>query len=105
MHVPGVRRSTARHPGRRGKQATDYEEADERQVTLLMSELWRIVKQQQAEDALRRSEAMLSSIFRAAPVGIGVVNGRSLQYVNDRFCRITGYSREELLSQERVGCI
>jgi PAS domain S-box-containing protein len=83
-----------------GNKATDYEETDERQVTLLMTELWRIVKQQQAEDALRRSEAMLSSIFRAAPVGIGVVNGRSLQYVNDRFCRITGYSREELLSQD-----
>ncbi len=83
-----------------GNKATDYDESDERQVTLLMSELWRIVKQQQAEDALRRSEAMLSSIFRAAPVGIGVANGRSLQFVNDRFCRITGYSRQELLSQD-----
>lgn len=83
-----------------GNKATDYDESDERQVTLLMSELWRIVKQQQAEDALRSSEALLSSVFRTAPVGIGVANGRSLQFVNDRFCRITGYSRRELLGQE-----
>jgi PAS domain S-box-containing protein len=83
-----------------GNKTADYDESDERQVTLLMSELWRIVKQQQAEDALRRSEAMLSSIFRAAPIGIGVANGRSLQFVNDRFCRITGYSRKELLGQD-----
>ncbi len=83
-----------------GNKITDYNESDERQVTLLMSELWRIVKQQQAEDALRSSEALLSSIFRAAPVGIGVANGRLLQFVNDRLCRITGYSRNELLGQD-----
>lgn len=83
-----------------GNKETDYGEADERQVALLMSELWWIVQRQQAEDALRRSEAMLSSVFRAVPVGIGIVQGRIFQYVNDRVCRMTGYSRAELLNRD-----
>ncbi len=51
------------------------------------------------DDALRRSEARLRSILRAAPAGIGVVINRVLAEVNDRLCDMTGFSREELLGQ------
>jgi two-component system cell cycle sensor histidine kinase/response regulator CckA len=44
-------------------------------------------------------ESKLSSIFRAAPVGIGMVINRVFQEANDTLCRMTGYSREELLGQ------
>jgi PAS domain S-box-containing protein len=56
-------------------------------------------ERKQAEEELHAHEAELQSIFRAAPVGIGVVADRVLTQVNDRFCEITGFSREEVLGQ------
>jgi PAS domain S-box-containing protein len=53
----------------------------------------------QAEKALRDREARLQSIFRAAPTTIGVVANRVFQEVNDTTCRLTGYSREELIGK------
>jgi len=45
-------------------------------------------------------EALLQSIFRSAPVGIGVVVDRVIQWTNDRMSELTGYSRAELAGQE-----
>jgi PAS domain S-box-containing protein len=46
--------------------------------------------------ARRKSENEITSIFRAVPVGIGVVADRVFLKVNDQFCSMTGYEREEL---------
>jgi PAS domain S-box-containing protein len=56
------------------------------------------LEQRAAELMLKESEKKLQSIFRAAPVGIGLVVGSAFVEVNDTFCKITGYSRKELLS-------
>ena len=56
-------------------------------------------ERRRAEQALRESEASLRSIFRAAPVGIGMVTDRVLRQVNDYICEMTGYSRNELVDQ------
>ncbi len=53
----------------------------------------------QIEASLRESEATLRSIFRAAPTGIGMVCDRVIQQANERLCKITGYTREELLGK------
>ena len=39
----------------------------------------------------------IESIYRAAPIGIGLVMDRTLLEVNDCLCRMTGYAREELV--------
>ena len=57
------------------------------------------IVRKQAEDALKKSEATLKSIFLAAPTGIGFVSDRLLLDVNQRLCQMTGYSREELMGQ------
>ena len=50
--------------------------------------------------ALARSEQLFRGAFEQAAVGV-VVTGldRSIQFVNDRFCAITGYTREELFAR------
>ena len=54
---------------------------------------------QSLKNRLHESESRLRSIFRAAPVGIGVVVNRVIKDANDRLCDMTGYSREELVGQ------
>lgn len=58
-----------------------------------------ITERKIAEDALKKSEATLNSIFKAAPTGIGLVSNRVLLDVNDRICEMLGYSRHELVDQ------
>ena len=52
-----------------------------------------------ADLALAESEAMLRSVFRAAPVGIGVVKSRVLTWTNHRLQQMVGYSEQELLGR------
>jgi PAS domain S-box-containing protein len=41
----------------------------------------------------------IQSIFRAAPVGIGMVVNRIITEANDTLCRMTGYSIEEIIGK------
>jgi PAS domain S-box-containing protein len=50
-----------------------------------------------ARQAVEQSEALLGSIFRAAPVGIGFVVDRIFKHVNNRLCSMLGYTSDELL--------
>jgi len=58
-----------------------------------------ITETRQAEFVLRESERTLKSIFRAAPIGIGIVSRRVIQDVNERLCEISGFSKDELVGQ------
>jgi PAS domain S-box-containing protein len=53
-------------------------------------------KEKQDEIAIRESEAMLKSIFRAAPIGIGVVKNRIFMWVNNTFLKMVGYTEKKL---------
>ncbi len=48
-------------------------------------------------EALEVQEATLSSIFRAAPTGIGMVVDRVITRANKRLCEMTGYTHEEMV--------
>jgi PAS domain S-box-containing protein len=52
-----------------------------------------------SELLLKDSEEKIQSIFRAAPVGIGLVVRRVFIEVNDTFCKMTGYTRDELIGK------
>ncbi|MBT3322390.1 MAG: PAS domain S-box protein [Anaerolineae bacterium] len=48
---------------------------------------------------LSQSKQKLESIFRAAPTGIGLVTDRKIQFANDRFSKMLGYTKKELIGQ------
>lgn len=52
-----------------------------------------------ALEHLRQSEARVQAIFKVAPVGLGVCRERNFEQVNDMLCRMSGYTRGELLHQ------
>jgi PAS domain S-box-containing protein len=55
-----------------------------------------ITDQKEAQAALVQNEALLRSIHQAAPMGIGVVRDRVLDWTNKQISRMTGYTAEEL---------
>ncbi|MBD3321425.1 MAG: PAS domain S-box protein, partial [Chitinivibrionales bacterium] len=64
------------------------------------SSLTDISELRRVEIALKESEASVQSIFRAAPVGIGLVAERVLLKVNDTVCTMLGYSPDELIGRD-----
>jgi PAS domain S-box-containing protein len=56
-----------------------------------------ITERKQAEQALRRSDGTLKSVFSAVPVGIAITNGgRAPEWMNEAMISIMGYRTEEL---------
>ena len=54
-----------------------------------------------AEEALQESKERFRTVFTKAAAGLAIVSPEiSYHEVNERFCEITGYSREELLSKD-----
>jgi len=49
------------------------------------------------EIELERGRRATKAMMRSAPLGIGVVDDRVMKEVNDRFCRMLGFEREELV--------
>ena len=58
-----------------------------------------VTEKLEAEEALRVSLNNQESIFRAAPIGIGLVKDRIIIKANDRLCEIVGYERDELINK------
>jgi len=54
----------------------------------------------ESERKLQESNRKIRSVFRAAPIGIGVTVNRVLTEVNDTFCAMLGYSREDIVGSE-----
>ncbi|MDR3459602.1 MAG: PAS domain S-box protein [Verrucomicrobiae bacterium] len=58
-----------------------------------------LAERRRAEAALRKSEAVLHSVFQSAPVGICIMKSRVFQKVNDFWCTRLGYAEQDLLGQ------
>lgn len=55
-----------------------------------------VTRREQVQAELRDSEAMLRSIFRAAPIGLSIIRDGIIDMCNDAMSVITGYSSESL---------
>jgi diguanylate cyclase (GGDEF)-like protein/PAS domain S-box-containing protein len=67
---------------------------------LLIRSVRYAIERKRAVEELQNSEARFRAFFESAGVGaiqVNLTEGRYIQ-VNDRFCQITGYTREELLA-------
>ena len=49
---------------------------------------------------IENNEATLQSIFRATPIGIGMVTGHAIRWANEYLFEMTGYSRDELIDHD-----
>lgn len=70
---------------------------DQQQPLFFLPIIEDITGRKEAELRLLQRNAYLQAIFRASPVGIGVVRERVLIEGNTRLCEITGYGLEEFL--------
>ena len=58
-----------------------------------------ITEQKLAEDLVISNNKKLTSIFTAAPTGIGLLTNRIITEINQKVCDISGYSREEVIGK------
>jgi PAS domain S-box-containing protein len=80
--------------------STDYDDADVRQLTLLMASVWRIVNRKRAEEAAQREAAKLSAMISGMEEGIVFANADGvIVEVNEFFCRFAGKTRGEMLGK------
>jgi len=72
---------------------------NESEFNMVLVNIYDISRRKMAEDALRESEEKFRATFDNAPTGINIVapDGRFI-WVNQRFCNMTGYSKDELLN-------
>ena len=70
--------------------------ADGDHVTGCTGTLTDIHDMRRALDGLQGREALLQGIFRAAPIGIGMVQDRVFSWINASVTRMTGYTLDEL---------
>lgn len=56
----------------------------------------------QTEAMVQRSESNLKSLFKVAPIGLGIVTHRTFTEVNQTFCDLVGYTQNELIGQNSI---
>jgi len=53
-----------------------------------------------AEMTAKKNQSMLKSIYDATPIGIGVANGDKIVNINNAFCKMVGYTENDLIGRK-----
>ena len=77
----------------------EAERDEDGRITRLIGSLQDITERKRAAEAQRAGEQRLASIFRTIPIGLGLLRERVFVEVNDGFCAMLGYRREDLIGQ------
>ncbi|MBN1935858.1 MAG: PAS domain S-box protein [Anaerolineae bacterium] len=82
-----------------GNKPVDYTDQDVECVSYLADVTWELVQRRQAEESLRQSEQYLRTILQTTVDGFWVIDtSRNIVEANDAYCRMSGYSRDDLLT-------
>ncbi len=85
--------------------ATPYDDADVRQLTLLMDGMWRIHQRNQQQKALAESERRLSTLFSNLPgIAYRCKNDPNwtMEFLSEGCLELTGYSSADLVGNARA---
>ena len=74
-----------------GNKAVPYDEADLRQVTLLMAGMWRMVQRRRAEEALKMSEKRFRDLVESSLTGISIIQKGRVVFRNPEQERMIGF--------------
>ncbi len=59
-----------------------------------------ITARKKTERKIAQSEQELRTILSASPIGIGRIRDRTVEWVNEQICEMSGYSREEMTGRD-----
>lgn len=100
MSIPVVDEGTVRYIFGVGNKAEDYDGDDVVQLQLVANELYRLLKQRQAAEALRESETKFRFLFDTMAQGVVIQDTESrIIEANQAACTILGLSMDELLGK------
>jgi PAS domain S-box-containing protein len=88
-----------------GNKDVEYDDSDVRQLTLLMSGMWKIIQRRKAEEALRESQRALSTLMSNLPgMAYRCKNDRrwTMEFVSEGCLDLTGYRSNELLKNAAI---
>jgi len=88
-----------------GNKEEEYDDSDARQLTLLMSGMWKIIQRRSAEEALRESQRALSTLMSNLPgMAYRCKNDskRTMEFVSHGCLALTGYQSEEMLQNNAI---
>jgi PAS domain S-box-containing protein len=86
-------------------QSTFQGKYDEHGVLIaIVGTIMDITERKRVEEAHRKNEAILKSIFNTAAIGLCLLNGEKYVKVNTAFCRILGYQDTEIIGNDTWFC-
>jgi len=88
-----------------GNKQDEYDNADVRQLTLLMSEMWKLIQRRKTEEALKESQRALSTLMSNLP-GMAYRSKndrlRTMEFVSDGCQELTGYRSDDLIQNRAI---
>jgi len=75
---------------------SEYTDADIRQILLMIDAVWKIFNRMQTSKLHWESESKFRSLFENSPIGKSITRIDGSLNVNNAFCEMIGYSKEEL---------